>query len=357
MLENLPPPALRFYNYLSNRPRWGNDKELVHINKKEKIIDKASYIELPNHRRYYLSFDLDYECAATVWAEEGLPEPTITIINTENSHATLHYELETPILLPIKGRDNNISFKAIRFYNFVREGLRCKMDGDRGYAGYSTKNPFLKSNPLTAKEWRVSWSDNKYDLHYLNEFGCLNRPEREILEIDPTSRHMTMFDSCRKQAYMIVKNFSKDAQFDAEVLKLCTDFYSKHLAHIKKPHDFPLSEIKSIARSISTWTWARRNDPNFSNFTKNRGAMKIERNFHDKNSPEHLAEIKSCQQQGAQYTHQKRTSETEDKIKTAMNYLVSNKIQVSIAKLSELTGKSKSSLYRYQKLIDSLDIT
>jgi len=356
MLENLPLPALRFYSYLSERPRWGNDKELLNIGKKENIIEKAAYIELPNHRRYYLSFDLDYECAAHIWIEEGLPEPTITIINNENSHATLHFELTTPILLPIKGRDSYFSFKAVRFYNFVKEGLRCKMDGDKGYAGFNTKNPLFKDEEPTKRKWKVYWTDKTYDLHYLNEFSCLKLEDKQILEIDPTSRHLTMFDSCRKQSYRMVKHFSTFDSFNGAVHQICNDFYSCHLAQVQKDHSFPPSEIKSIARSIAKWTWSKKDDPNFSNFTKNRGAMNIKRNFHEKNSPEHLEEIKSCQQQGAYYTHTIRRDKTGDKIRKTMEYLVSNGIQVSIQKLSELTDLSKSTLYRNQKLIDSLDV-
>lgn len=356
MFESLPLPALRFYDHLSDRPRWGEGKELINIGKKDKIIEKAAYIELPNHRRYYLSFDLDYECAAYVWVDEGLPEPTITIINNENSHATLHYELSTPILLPIKGRDSYFSFTAIRFYNFVKEGLCCKMDGDKGYAGFNTKNPLFKDSDPAKRKWKVYWADKTYDLHYLNEYGCLKRKDKEILEIDPTSRHMTMFDSCRKQSYRMVKRFSTFDAFNGAIHQICRDFYERHLSQVQKDHSFPKSEINSIARSIAKWTWSKKDDPNFSNFTKNRGVMNIKRNLYERNSQEHLAEMKSCQQQGAYYTHDIRKEKTKDKICIAMDYLVSNGIQVSIPKLCELTGLSKSTLYRNQKLIDSLDV-
>ena len=145
MLKNLPPPAQRFFSYLSDVPRWGNDKIINFFSKKEDIIEIASYIELPNHRRYYMSFDLDYEGSAYVWIDENLPEPTITIINNENSHSTLHYELTTPVLLPIRGRNSYFSRKPIRYYTKVREGLRVRMSGDKGYAAYNSKNPLYKN--------------------------------------------------------------------------------------------------------------------------------------------------------------------------------------------------------------------
>lgn len=40
-----------------------------------------------------------------------------------------------------------------------------------------------------------------------------------------------------------------------------------------------------------------------------------------------------------------------------MNHLVTNGIQVSTPKLIELTGLSKSTLYRHMNLIDSLDVS
>jgi hypothetical protein len=356
MFEDTPLPLIRFYSYLSNKPRWGHEKELLYINKKENIIEKAAYIELPSHRRHYLSFDLDYECAANVWIDEGLPEPTITIVNNENSHATLHYELTVPILLPIENRSSRVSYKAIRFYNSVREGLRCRMNGDKGYAGFNTKNPFLKSYKGNLKRWKVFCADKTYDLQYLNEFCCHNAENFEILDIDPNSRHMTMFDSCRKHAYRIVKKFSCYDQFNAAVHQLCNDFHSRYLAHIKKNHEFYPSEINSIARSIAKWTWSKRNDPNFSNFTKNRGAMNFLAIDANKSSLGFTEEVKLRQQQGAKYTHEARKSKTKEKITAAMQYLTSNGIQISMNELSKLTKLSTSTLYRYQTLIDSLDI-
>jgi len=356
MSNDLPLPLIRFYSYLSNKPRWGHGKELLYINKKENIIEKAAYIELPSHRRYYLSFDLDYECAANIWEDEGLPEPTITIINNENSHATLHYELKTPILLPIENRNSCVSYKAIRFYNSVREGLRCRMDGDKGYAGFNTKNPLFRFYDGNLKKWKVFCADNTYDLQYLNEFGCKNAENFEILDINPNSRHMTMFDSCRKQVYRIVKNFSSYDQFNAAVHKICHNFHSLYLAQIKKNHEFYPSEINSIARSIAKWTWSKRNDPNFSNFTKNRGAMNFLSIDRNKTPIEFTEEVKLRQQQGAKYTHEVRKFKTKEKIVAAMRYLTSNGIQVSMNEISKLTKLSTPTLYRYQRLIDTLDI-
>uniref|UniRef100_I2PWX5 Primase C terminal 1 n=1 Tax=Desulfovibrio sp. U5L TaxID=596152 RepID=I2PWX5_9BACT len=356
MFEDLSPPAQRFFSYLSNVPRWGNDKIINFFGKKEDIINIASYIELPNHRRYYMSFDLDYEGAAYIWVEENLPQPTITIINNQNAHATLHYELTTAVLLQIRGRDSYFSWRAKRYYDNVRESLRIRMDGDKGYAGFNTKNPLYKSPDGSKPKWKVYWYDKTYDLDYLNEFGSLTSGKKEIVDIDPNSRHMTLFNSCRKQAYSIVKDFTTFEGFNGAVHKVCNDFYSMHIQHIKKDHSFPQSEIDSIARSIANWTWSKRNDPHFSNYTKNKGIMNLQRTFTEKNSPEHLEEIKSNQQLGAYYAHDSRIEKTEEKIANAMNYLVSNEIQVTIPLLCQQTGLSKSTIYRYKNLIDSLDI-
>ncbi|BAH73578.1 replication initiation protein [Solidesulfovibrio magneticus] len=358
-------PELRFYNYLSPRPRWGNSKVIRNIGKKEEIINIAAYIQMPNHRKQYLSFDLDYECAASVWMDEGLPEPTLIVINNENSHAHLHYELTVPLLLPIRGRKATYSSKAKRYYDSVVLGLCLRMNGDMGFNGSNIKNPFyqyiekkqaeITNVPFTSK-WKVHWANYTYDLNELNEYGLDIKNIAVRPEIDPTSRNQTLFDSCRKHAYKIVKQYKDEKIFHQAVEIICNQFYEMYLKDIVKDHPYTLKEVASVARSISEWTWRHKNDPSFPNLSKNRGVMGLTRTFQEKGSPEHLQEIRECEQKGAYYTHRVRRAKTISKITEAVNYLTSNGIQVDYKEIVRMTGLSLSRVYGYKDLIDSLDI-
>jgi hypothetical protein len=357
-------PELRFYNYLSPRPRWGHGKELYNIGIKEDIINIAAYIQMPSHRKQYLSFDLDYECAANVWIDEGLPEPTLIVINNENSHAHLHYELTVPLALPIRKRNATYSLKAKRYYDSVLLGLCARMNGDMGFNGTNIKNPFYQyiekkqaeqaNLPFNSK-WKVIWANYTYDLDELNEYGLSIKNSAVRLEIDPNSRNQTLFHSCRKHAYKIVKQYTNENDFYQDMLIICNQFNEKYLKNIIKDHPFTLKEVASAARNISNWTWQHKNDPSFSNLSKNRGVMGLTRTYQDKGSPGHLQEIHDCEQKGATYTHYIRKDKTITKITEAVNHLTSNNIQVDLKEICKITGLSKSTVYRYQDLIDSLD--
>ena len=84
MTENLTPVQQRLYDFLPEKPRWGFEKQARYIAKKDDILFKANYIQLPTQKKKYVALDLDYELAGAAWMNDVLPEPTVTIINREN---------------------------------------------------------------------------------------------------------------------------------------------------------------------------------------------------------------------------------------------------------------------------------
>lgn len=346
MVETLSPTQQRFYDFLPDRPWWGETKEIHRISAKEDIILKANYIQLPTQKRKYVTLDLDYETAATAWEDEGLLEPTINIINPCNGHAHYLYEIVNPVLLPLPNSKIKTSYKAINYFRAVQAGYVNKLEADKGYRGFSVKNPF-------STNWITLWSDNAYDLNYLAEFVDLpNLNQARLNDCDLTlGRHMMMFNECRLKCYKIVHQFREYEDFSEAVNSICKDFYYENIIGIPSDHEFPLSEAMSIARSISKWTWNKRLDKQFKNFMKNRGVMKLSTgcsSVHKLNQDE----IKSREVLGAKYTHEQRREKTLKLLTDAADNLRMTGQDVNVKNLVEATGLSKATVYRYIGLIN-----
>lgn len=347
----LPPdgPQRRFYDHLSPKPRWGFSKELYNFGKKENIIGRAKYIQLPNNKRQYIIIDVDDPEMIDIWDREVLPNPTIRILNPANNHQQLLFELENKIILPIVNSTIKISFKAINYFSSVSEAMREKFNGDPGYSYGAMKNPFHK-------DWSVSWHDERYDLNYLSDFVDL-KPKH--FSVDDTSsdygRHMAMFNHARKESYKFVCKFSSYEDFYTEVEKTCWNYYYNYTINVHSSHPFYTSQVNSNARSIAKWTWDRRGSKYFKRFTINTGVMKLSKPT-TTNSEDHMEQVKSNQSEGAKYAANMKRQGTKKLIDEAIAYLVENKIPVSAIEIVNVTGLSRATVYRYKDLIGKENI-
>jgi hypothetical protein len=343
MEQELTPVQQRLFDFLPDKPRWGFEKQARYISKKEDILFKANYIQLPTQKRKYIALDLDYEFAGEAWSNDILPEPTVVIINRENSHAHYLYEIENPVVLPLINSTIKISWKAINYFKAVQAGYQNKLEADKGYVGYLIKNPF-------SPKWKTRWADRTYDLDYLADFVDLPNIYQVIQDDDSIEgRHMRMFHICRKEAYKEVKKYNEYEGFVLFVKKICLDYYRDFLVAAKNNLDFPVSEAESIANSIAKWVWLHKDDKNFRNYTKNKGAMKLVRPI----GAEKITgqELKLRESQGAYYTHEQRRNRTADKILDAKKRLEESGEEVTIKRLTEVSGVSKPTICRYKHMI------
>lgn len=346
---NIDKPEVRFYNYLSPRPRATDDKKAPWwIYSKDQAL-QYKFIQIPSQKRKYICLDLDYEMAGARWMDEVMVEPTIVIINPENSHAKYLFELKSPVLFPL-ANGNSASWlrqRAMRYFNNVKRGLDAVLDGDIGYTGHAINNPF---HP----HWKVHWRNVQYDLQELSEF-IPYIPKEYVHQDDEIceGREKLMFHHCRKILYPKVKNYADFDSWKTAVEKIVLDFYHNVAKHMEGDHELAITEAFGVINSISKWTWNKKDDPNFKQYMYNRGVMKFGPIGYDLPEDELEKERKNRQSRGAEYVNKKRTDETRQRIQEAIEQLKMTGEKVTRKKISNVSGVGYSTLGNYLDLINN----
>lgn len=335
--------AKRFLENLPEYPRWGTDKRAEKPIHKFEALKHGNYIQLPTQKSNYIAIDIDYAEAGAAWIVEGLPCPTIIIVNPNNGHAHYLYELRNPVYFPLLNPTIKISWKSINYFRAVQKGLSKTLAADLGFTGYLIKNPF-------SPNWCTFWHKFQYDLDELSKQIFL--PDVYNLRIDENDaiygRHMTIFHTCRKKAYQLVKECETFDEFYDKIMKLTFNFYEQNIKNITADHPFSENEVKSIAVSISSWTWKHRLDKNFKNMMKNKGAMNLPttEDLGRKLTPE---EIKLRSSEGAKYTHNLKQSKTMDLINKTIIDLKNKNLPVTFNSVWSHSGLSKNTINNYKK--------
>jgi len=311
-------PITRFINSLGKKPYCTNDFSYgTKIRSKFKALEHE-YISLNQRFRRYIVLDIDCEAAALAWEEIGLP-PTITVINPENTHAHLMYELKAPVSFSDKSRS-----KPRDYFKSVERGLIQTLGADTGYSGLMTKNPI-------SDRWRVDYNNGQFSLGEIAEYsGMCSSSKQRVKEEYCEGRNSSLFHAVRHWAYYQVKEYVIFEAWSGAVLDKC-----------KKENDFtpalPYSEVKATAKSIAKWTWRHRHELGNN---KNRGAAKVDKRLK-------LANKQKC---GAEYTNMLRKEKTERKIIDAVNELAKKKEKLIISDLVKYSGVSRRTLYNYKGL-------
>lgn len=186
--------------------------------------------------------DVDRRIHDLEWDDCRLPAPTWIAKNPSNGHAHFCWLLENPVWC---GGENQ---KPAKFVAAIAEAFRARLKGDEGFANLITKNPVNSA-------WQLISHSNfqKYDLTYLSEFVDLKSPVRKKRNRDVITkigRNCTIFDEVRLWAYKRLKGCQNRLQMDTEVLDKSIEMN----ANFQNP--MSVSEVKSIAKSISKFCWS-----------------------------------------------------------------------------------------------------
>ena len=335
----------RLYENLPNKPYCGSNKIFNKIKSKDKAIKHSEYIQLPNNKKHYMAFDLDYEGAGEI-AAYNTP-PTITIINLENYHAQALYELQEPVLMPLKNNCADwIRAKPINYYKAVKTAGTATLDADAGFNGTNIKNPF---NP----KWRVFTWNITYTLDELADAFKL-QPE---IKYDPKAhliyggRNDELFHEIRFLAYKEVISYSNFADFFDFIYKKCIQYNNDNFIDSDKGQLGP-GEIRSVSKSVSKYTWARRHAPWIKKYQKNVGTMgfnPIDRNL-DK-TVYHITK-QSRQRAGAHHTNDIQKQNNERKIELAIKYIQDNNLPLKISEIAKQTGLTRQTINKYKYLFE-----
>jgi len=263
--------------------------------------------------------DIDYGAAALAWEAIGL-EPTITVINPENTHAHLMYELNNPVAF-----SSNARSKPQDYFMAVERKLGNALRADQAYNGFLAKNPL-------SNRWLVDFNNGRFDLEEIAEYCPKVSSGRAIaVKADPgEGRNCSIFNEVRLWAYFQVKEFVIYEAWCQAVLARCEQENTFTPA-------LPYSEVKATAKSIAKWTWKNRHD--FGN-RKNRGAAKVDKRLN----------LINRQRAGADYTNQNRKEKTEKAIVDAVSKLTGQGETFTVAELMRTANVSRRTLYNYNHI-------
>jgi hypothetical protein len=208
----------------------------------------------------WMPHDVDRCDAYFAHRDANIPEPTFIAINRTNGHAHCAILLAAPVVrVPFATRD-----APLRFYSAVERGIAHRIGADRAYVGLIAKNPL---HPAWDVEWRC---DEPYSLEELADWLRFEdmRPDPSIETTFGAGRNITVFDEARQIAYREVQDYKRAGDFAAwcdRCMRVATAVNQQF------PQPLRFSEIRSIARSISKWTWRNIVRPKFSRLQAWRG--------------------------------------------------------------------------------------
>ena len=358
----------RFLEYIGSSFMYSDDghQSYRYGPRSFETLSNAQFIHLPKNKFQYIGIDLDREGSASLWMDEGYPEPTITIISPKTSHSKYFYELSNPVILPLNWTTGKANMKPYNYLKNVKAGLDAAMNGDKSYSGSTMNNPFYKNlrkeiirneDGIVNKCWKVHWADKTYDLVYLSEYAKLVRKSfRHDCLYDPLSREKTMFNLTRVDAYRIVRNYSNLETFHEMVKNLAIDHWQQ-LSLVEKDHDLNEAEAECVATSVAKWTWQHRESKWLDKFNWNLGILNFNRIERESISKEDVeSEIRRRRQLGAEYAHKAKISRTKHRIEDACIKLIENGEKLSRKNISSLSGVGESTLTKYKHLIKNYKV-
>ena len=214
---------------------------------KDEALDKK-YIRINTWKKSTLLFDIDQgDCSAGLWTDFGF-QPTWISKNRVSGNCHFGYVLSDPVICN--------HWKPQNYFSDVQYAMNHLLNGDTGYNGVLTKNPFHQEHELI-------WNGILYDLGTLGKASLQfapKRPKRKRIVIDLTKvnngeRNVSMFHEVRGVAYVEVRNFRREN-------RIFSLFYEKMLEHSTEMNysliePLTLPEVRSINTSVCKWTFVK----------------------------------------------------------------------------------------------------
>lgn len=205
------------------------------------------HIQVNSHGcKRWMPFDIDRKDAEKAHERSGIAAPNLIMLNPASGHGHLLYELAAPVTYYERSR-----LASIRYCADVQRGMTRRLDADKAFAGHLIKNPL-------SERWEtLRLHDKAYSLGALancldkGDMRCWDTGERE----SGLGRNVTLFEALCGIAYRKVCHFKQDgaslAAFNAWLQSAAFEL------NAASGFTVPLApgEVRSIARSVSAWTW------------------------------------------------------------------------------------------------------
>lgn len=273
----------------------------------------------------WLVYDIDRAITADeIYNDLHLPVPNLFIQNPVNAHAHVAYSLITPIHL-----NDNSSQKPIRFAAALDVSLQAALDADRGYAGLIMKNPLNE-------HWRTFIGTEKsYELNELADYVDLDRYTDKRVKVDVygLGRNVRLFDQLRFWCYKNKIRFSSFEQWLNAVHERAENYNANF------PAALPASEVRSTAKSVAKWVWARYDGTG----SINRGRDALQGSF--------LVDLHDKQVLAASITNRERVGATREAITVAIMRLQAAGEKVSIRSVAKAANVSTKTVQNHKDLM------
>lgn len=169
------------------------------------------------------------------------------MVNRDNGHAHIMYELETPISTSFQSRP-----KPVTFLRDVQRGITNRLGADRSFGGNLVKNP-------THPHWETLFTGASCtDLNRLNDhLDAKDKVWPRTEDRSGLGRNCYLFEKVRRVAYYNVFRFKESGKTEHDFKR----FLEGAAAEINLGFGTPLflSEVQAIVKSIVKWTWLRYN--------------------------------------------------------------------------------------------------
>jgi hypothetical protein len=246
-----------FYNHLYSKPACTDELGLLSHHKKSSAVS-FNYIQHNNPNSvYWLVFDVDRPSAHFDFIDYHAPPPNMAVMNPDNGHCHLLYGLDLPVH---KNFSSNTA--PLKYAADIERALLFTLQSDPNYSN------FLCQNPMST-HWIVYFYQHfLYTLEWLADYLDLKRfklPKKNVSN-SGLGRNCCLFDTVRPWAYSKIRdnalNMSLSA-FQTAVIGF-TDVLNNQLF----TNPLPNQEVKSIGKSIATWTWRHLSDKGFSDYQR-----------------------------------------------------------------------------------------
>ncbi|MEL7639695.1 MAG: replication initiation protein [Solidesulfovibrio sp.] len=341
-------PQERFKKHFDILVGWGIGKDISSWTNPTDAFARSNYLAFPKSKRQYICLDLDWEGSATVWMDEGLPEPTITFVSRVNGHSTLAYELETPVYWPCELNNYKVRYAPVNYFKAIQKGYTVFVNGDTGYTNATIKNPF-------SMNWRVTWSDKIYSLSYLADYITLinaNRENNKFRTKQYAGRNDELFYTLSIWAYRNVKKYTSDDLFYDDLINMAISINAE-IIPINWSDRGPLgmAEVCGVARGVCKYAWMHRFNPNLKHLFKNYGILGFSPIPEDIIGDDREQIARSRQSQGAYYTHSIVKNNTMKKIFDAINILKVKNKKITFCSISNESNIGYNNVRKYNNYI------
>ena len=185
----------------------------------------------------------------------GLLPPSAVSLNAHTTTGHIRYGLKDSVPLTDASRRPPANFLAR-----IEHGLVTILDGDPGYTGTLTKNPFHPQHPTLwgPVEALYGLRELAANLDALGALPDARNPHRNV-QRSTVGRNVALFDDTRHWAYKAVERFwgAPAEEWSRAVLHQAHTYNETRIACDFTAGPLTVPEVGHLATSVAGWVWGK----------------------------------------------------------------------------------------------------